>query len=510
MGVNLPARQVVLYDLQTFDGNDFVPLSVNTVWQRAGRAGRRGIDTQGEVVLIAPSWDRGVDRYVAGQFEKITSSLADGGALAEQVLAEISSGLARTRAQLDRNLRQSLAAYQQRLPVPDRIIGEMIDSGMLVELSEEKERGLTLKATRLGRIAVRQMLAPSTIMVLARWLQAEESSGLTLFDILLLCAKTDDCEPLIPVDFEELEEIGERLSKERSILLSGTHKQIRDRFELSGRRLLAVIKTALIVREWTRIGEADPVANSFGCYAFEIRRLSECFERILTAAVAVMTPPKGQAAEAYPTPSGTTFGDNQLFRERVRSLAAMVAHGVDEETVTLTFLGGIGGALARRLHDAGISDIEELALSETKDLAKLRGISAARAARWIEEAIDKIRTRSAFSLRESGPATESYSEIWTSGVDPYRLRRALDLEVRQQGDGFSVSGGLEPHRVRRKGRKLSCDCADFSKGHTCKHILAVRSHRKDDELLPLVERISSHGSVKELDLFHLWFDRGKK
>ena len=58
MGLNLPARQVVLYDLQTFDGTDFVPLSVNTVWQRAGRAGRRGLDTQGEVVLIAPSWDR--------------------------------------------------------------------------------------------------------------------------------------------------------------------------------------------------------------------------------------------------------------------------------------------------------------------------------------------------------------------------------------------------------------------------------------------------------------------
>ena len=33
MGLNLPARQVVLYDLQRFDGRDFVALSVNTVWQ---------------------------------------------------------------------------------------------------------------------------------------------------------------------------------------------------------------------------------------------------------------------------------------------------------------------------------------------------------------------------------------------------------------------------------------------------------------------------------------------
>ena len=138
MGLNLPARQVVLYDLQCFDGNDFVPLSVNTVWQRAGRAGRRGLDTQGEVVLIAPTWDRGADRYAAGQFDKITSGLVEGSALAEQVLAEVSSGLARTRAQLARNLQQSLAAHQQRLPVLDRVVGEMLDSGMLVEVFEEE------------------------------------------------------------------------------------------------------------------------------------------------------------------------------------------------------------------------------------------------------------------------------------------------------------------------------------------------------------------------------------
>src|SRR6185312_1411423 len=62
MGLNLPARQVVLYDLQAFDGTGFVPLSVNTVWQRAGRAGRPGLDTRGEVVLIAPSWDRDAER----------------------------------------------------------------------------------------------------------------------------------------------------------------------------------------------------------------------------------------------------------------------------------------------------------------------------------------------------------------------------------------------------------------------------------------------------------------
>jgi helicase len=113
MGLNLPARQVVLFDLQSFDGTDFVPLPTNTVWQRAGRAGRRGLDTTGEVVLFAPSWDRTAERYAQGQFEPIISGLSDEQALAEQVLAEVSSGLARTQGQLDRVLQMS-SGYRYR------------------------------------------------------------------------------------------------------------------------------------------------------------------------------------------------------------------------------------------------------------------------------------------------------------------------------------------------------------------------------------------------------------
>ena len=133
-----------------------------------------------------------------------------------------------------------------------------------------------------------------------------------------------------------------------------------------------------------RIGNADAVADTFGCYAFEARRLSESLERILTAAVAVLTPPKEHSPEA--SEPEKTFDDGPPLPQRVRALAAMVAHGVDEQVVTLTFLDGIGGTLARRLRDAGITDIEELALADTEALPKVRGVSAARAARWIAEA----------------------------------------------------------------------------------------------------------------------------
>jgi helicase len=40
MGINLPVRQLVLYDLQEFAGSGVAPLRTNTVWQRVERAGR--------------------------------------------------------------------------------------------------------------------------------------------------------------------------------------------------------------------------------------------------------------------------------------------------------------------------------------------------------------------------------------------------------------------------------------------------------------------------------------
>jgi helicase len=510
MGLNLPARQVVLYDLQGFDGTDFVPLSVNTVWQRGGRAGRRGLDSQGEVVLLAPSWDRDVERYSAGRFEKITSGLAEPRALAEQVLAELSSGLARNRAQLKRNLQQSLAAHQQQLPVLDRVVGEMLESEMLVETTEDGAAKQTLRATRLGRIAVRQMLSPSTVIALARALQVEGAQRLTFLDILLLCVGTDDCDTRIPVDFEELEVLGAKLSVEPATLLSSASAEIQRRLGLSGRRLLTVIKTALILRSWTRGGNADEVAESFGCYAFEIRRLKESVERILSAAVAVLTPPKEVPTQTGEPHGKVMFNEDPPLKERVGALAAMVAHGVDEQTVTLTYIDGIGGTLARRLHHAGIIDIEELAAAVPADLGRVRGVSKMRAEQWIAEATERIRSRSAFSFRETGDSSAASRGTWDSNIDPYRLRRALDLTVQLSGDAFLVSGGLEPHRVSGRDENLACDCSDFDKGHVCKHVLAVRLTQKEADLVSLGGRLSADAGAGSLDLFQLWFNEGRR
>lgn len=191
VGVNLPVRQVVLYDMQRFDGEGYLDLSVNTVWQRVGRAGRPGMDQEGEAVILAPTWDKAASRYERGQFEPIQSALVDSRTLAEQIVAEVASGACRTRDELKRASKMSLAHFQNRLPSIEQIVDEMCDAQMLREIvPEDKPRlGIRLQATRLGRIASRHLLSPATVLTLLNGVVNRPT--LTHFDMLLVAADED-------------------------------------------------------------------------------------------------------------------------------------------------------------------------------------------------------------------------------------------------------------------------------------------------------------------------------
>jgi superfamily II RNA helicase len=57
LGINMPARSVVLGSLSKFDGTAMRLLTPNEYQQLTGRAGRRGMDRQGAAVLLYSPWD---------------------------------------------------------------------------------------------------------------------------------------------------------------------------------------------------------------------------------------------------------------------------------------------------------------------------------------------------------------------------------------------------------------------------------------------------------------------
>jgi hypothetical protein len=205
----------------------------------------------------------------------------------------------------------------------------------------------------------------------------------------------------------------------------------------------------------------------------------------------------------------------------------------------LTLVEGIGAKWARKLIAAGIGDLEGLCRCRAARLVKLGGISQERAERWIEAA-RKCDLRNA-KCQADAPNIRTVPLEWRGGVDPYRLRRALELRVENAGTPhpraereelaceWIVTGGLEPHRVVRRDRRLVCDCADHASGNECKHVLAVRLASGDEKLKNLVSKFGQRSeacrrdvgeadlevgdtagletcATDYLDVFRLWFD----
>ncbi|MGN6744184.1 MAG: DEAD/DEAH box helicase [Amnibacterium sp.] len=58
LGINMPARTVVLEQMEKFNGESRVPITPGEYTQLTGRAGRRGIDVEGHSVIL---WQEGMD-----------------------------------------------------------------------------------------------------------------------------------------------------------------------------------------------------------------------------------------------------------------------------------------------------------------------------------------------------------------------------------------------------------------------------------------------------------------
>lgn len=76
LGVNMPARTVVVGSLSKFDGQEMRLLTPNEYRQLTGRAGRRGMDVRGSAVIPYSPWEPFEDAFqrITGEMLPVTSS----------------------------------------------------------------------------------------------------------------------------------------------------------------------------------------------------------------------------------------------------------------------------------------------------------------------------------------------------------------------------------------------------------------------------------------------------
>ena len=108
-GVNFPARTIVLFNSDQFNGHDFAPLSATEFRQMTGRAGRRGQDNIGFMLAIAGRFmDLGhIRKMISAAPEDILSQLKNDFAMDLNLL------LSQTPADVKKIFERSFAAWQQ-------------------------------------------------------------------------------------------------------------------------------------------------------------------------------------------------------------------------------------------------------------------------------------------------------------------------------------------------------------------------------------------------------------
>ncbi|NQT89159.1 DEAD/DEAH box helicase [bacterium] len=153
LGVNMPAQTVVLDSLEKYHGTHFGPLTCRGYQQMAGRAGRRGMDTQGYVYARVNPRETSPDairQVVAGEPEPVNSRFNLG-------YSSVLSLYDRWGERLFRVCDASLAAYQHRQrarkgsrahPGLRKLVRKRLQ--VLKELSYIGKHGLTKK----GRFAL--------------------------------------------------------------------------------------------------------------------------------------------------------------------------------------------------------------------------------------------------------------------------------------------------------------------------------------------------------------------
>ena len=134
LGINMPARTVVLERLVKFNGEQHLPLTPGEYTQLTGRAGRRGIDVEGHAVVIwNPGEDTSEPAEVAGLASTRTFPLRSSFAPSYNMTINLVNRVGPEQAH--RLLEQSFAQYQADRSVVSLVRGVARGQQMLDEVA---------------------------------------------------------------------------------------------------------------------------------------------------------------------------------------------------------------------------------------------------------------------------------------------------------------------------------------------------------------------------------------
>ena len=368
LGVNMPARRVVIADTTRFDAErgGSADISILEYRQMAGRAGRPQYDDHGETVLIPPQGGPAreiLDHFASAEPEPIESRLSDERAMRVHTLATIATSPGLTKPNVQGLYRLTLLAKQ----VGEAKVARLIEAALGYLLAERliEEKGQVFAATDFGRRVSMLYIDPMTGVqfrgVLAR-ASPERSQSVGL---LYAVANCPDFEPKFPLRNKDYDQAIEFMGEHAGEMIQKPSRRSFAEYD----EVLQGSRTVMALYGWIDEWREEQLLTRLGVEPGDLHRAVDNADWLLhsMSELAKLSKQAGVARQA------------ETLRRRVES-------GVSEDLLELTTLQGVGRVRARALHSAGFRTIEDIKEAPADRLALVEKVGTA-VARKIKEQV---------------------------------------------------------------------------------------------------------------------------
>lgn len=341
-GVNLPARRVVISNINRYDSKSGTnkPISVLEYKQLCGRAGRPQYDTFGEAIIVGNSnSDELIDYYVNGSPEPIMSKLADDRALRMHILSLVSTSPGIKKDEIIDFFSETLAGSQIRKPTMKFKIQITLDYLGLENLV--KEKGNRFAATEFGKKTSMLYIDPLTAVSFRNALRKTSKRKNHTLGFLHLITSCEDFFPKFLLRNKDYETIGTLLENHASELVESISE-----YECS--------RSLLAMHAWVNESTEIFLSDNLGIESGDMHRMAENGDWL--------------AYSLYELAKIETRDD---LLDELNALRQRISYGIKDELVELVKIRGIGRVRSRTLYKNGIKDLHDLDKIPVTELAKI-------------------------------------------------------------------------------------------------------------------------------------------